>query len=404
MSHLLFPIDGLVAKSSVKHKPTELPRQLFYIIRGATDAVEALELFLELLSEPSVRSDAELQSNSGYLAFDAHVGDTACQLRASMFLEVINHSTMLGSSTTIAAMQSIAVSLKKVLEAAHQLVTKLLELDWNKIRSGALNELDIIKAGLTTDELLARLGWPGVTEAIFVYDSRSASSQESLVSQACSSSMASSLSELDDGPGACSTRIQSLETSNKRDNIHGETWNPSEQEQVICFIVYSYVLSKYKQLTAFGGVYRATLEPELALGVAQKLVKHEFGRQFVRPNKRAIAEEFLSLQRYVSDLSCAWLESKARRSCTLHPQHHALLQSTIRTSAKGVSSASSYVGYLVLRSLWAENATPIIIMTTRFCPSGMPPILHETISANSSCRLSSQLLPRDHARHPRQPR
>ena len=77
--------------------------------------------------------------------------------------------------------------------------------------------------------------------------------------------------------------------------------------------MYSYVLSKYKQLTSFGGVYQATLKPELAMEMGQKLTQEEFGRQFVRPNKRAVGDEFTSLQRYVSELSCAWLESQTRK-------------------------------------------------------------------------------------------
>jgi len=93
----------------------------------------------------------------------------------------------------------------------------------------------------------------------------------------------------------------------------------------------------------------------------------------VRPNKRAMGDEFTILQRYVSELSRAWLASQTRKLWSLRPQHHFLLNSTIRTSAKGVNSASSYVYSLVLRSLWAEASAPIIISTTRFCPSGKPP-------------------------------
>lgn len=55
MSHDIFPTDMLPTKcSAVRHKPAEIPRQLFYIIRGTTDAMEALELYLGLLFEPNV--------------------------------------------------------------------------------------------------------------------------------------------------------------------------------------------------------------------------------------------------------------------------------------------------------------------------------------------------------------
>ena len=137
------------------------------------------------------------------------------------------------------------------------------------------------------------------------------------------------------------------------------------------FVVYTHVLSKYKVLVAINGMYRATIKPELAFEAGCSLVRQDFGTQFVRPTKIAIGEKFLILQRYISGLSCKWLESNARKSWSIHLKLHSLLRSTIRTSTKGVSSFSSFVGYLVLRSLSAENATPMIISTTRFCPSGM---------------------------------
>lgn len=371
MSQLLLPTEGSFVKpSNVRHKPTELPRQLFYIIRGGTDAIEALELLLELLSESSIAEDKTTISRSGFLAFDAHVGDTACQLRACLLLEVTNYLKRPGSSTTIDAVRSTLRHLKGVVGNGQQLMGELLGLDWNKIRAGGLDKLRVPKAGLTMNELLARLGWSGMRRRLFPYDSRSASSAESGVSQDYPPSMELSLYGSEAGSSNLSTPEWGSETSDNDDEIHGMHWNPSDKQQVVRFLVYSYVLSKYKQLTAFSGVYRVTLKTELAFERGQRLTEQEFGHQFVRPNKRPIGEEFMSLQRYISELSCAWLESQARKSWTLHPEHHSLLRSSIRTSGKGVSSASSYVGYLVLRSFWAENSAPIVVMTTRFCPSG----------------------------------
>jgi hypothetical protein len=371
MSHLLLPTEGpFVKTSNLRHKPTELPRQLFSIIRGGTDAVEALELLLELCSESLIANDTTTLDRSGYLAFDAHVGDTACQLRACMLLEVAKLLRKPESYTVLDTIRSTLCDLKKVTEAAKRLLVGLLELDWNKIRAGGLEALKIPKAGMTVNELLVTLGWSGIRRDCFLYDSRSASSSESLASQDSPSSNTPSVYDSDMGSSSLSTPGPGSETSDDNDEINGVHWNPLDKQQVVRFVVYLYVLSKYKQLTSVGGVYRATLKPELAFETGQKLVQQEFGRQFVRPNKRAAGEEFTGLQRYVSELSCAWLGPQARKCWSLHPEHQSLLESTIRTSAKGVSSASSYVGYLVLRSLWGEESTPIIITTTRFCPSG----------------------------------
>lgn len=47
MSHILFPVEeSRLNPSNSRYKPTEIPRQLFYIIRATTDAIDALELFL----------------------------------------------------------------------------------------------------------------------------------------------------------------------------------------------------------------------------------------------------------------------------------------------------------------------------------------------------------------------
>jgi hypothetical protein len=373
MSHLLLPTLGPFVKSShIRHKPTELPRQLFYIIRGGTDAVEALELFLKLLLDFSTADNSTSVNCPGYLAFDAHVGDTACQLRACMLLEVTKLLRSAEAHSTVDKMRHALSNLNRVVIGALQLLAGLLQLDWSRIRAGGLEALGVPRAGLTMDELLTTLGWYGTCPESFRYDGSNASSMDSLPSQVTPSSMSSSLCGSDAGSSTRSTPERGSDASENNDGTNGWQWNPFDSEQAIRFVVYSYVLSKYKQLISFGGVYRATLKPELAFEVGQKLIQQDFGRQFVRPNKRAIGDEFVSLQRYISEVSCAWLESQARKLWSLHSQHHSLFRSTIRTSAKGVSSASSYVGYIVLRSLWAENSTPIVITTTRFCPSGKP--------------------------------
>ncbi|KZM20713.1 hypothetical protein ST47_g8139 [Ascochyta rabiei] len=359
MAHLIFPIEGSIIKaSSIRHKPTEIPRQLFYITRGATDAIEALELFLELLFEPSHQPQQDTHGSIGYLAFDAHVGDTACQLRACMLSDIMKHYRRPGSCVHVVAMRATISELKKLLENTTRLLTGLLDLDWNKIRSGGLEALGVPKSGMTLNELLFKLEWKIAEAKTLNYESSRGSSQESL------GSMASSLSGADFNDALPSNRSEFSAMSPE------EHWKPSDWRQVVQFLVYSYILSKYKQLIACNGVYRATLNPDRAFTMGQILLQREFGSQFVRPNKRAIEEEFLGLQRFVSGLSCAWLESRARTSWSIQPRFHSLLKSTIRTSAKGIHSVSSYVGFLMLRSLWAETSAPIIIMTTRFCPSG----------------------------------
>jgi hypothetical protein len=66
------------------------------LVRGALDAIEALELFRGLL----LGTNNDPQS-VGFMAFDAHGGDTACHLRAGMLLEVFSVHRQLVLNQTI---------------------------------------------------------------------------------------------------------------------------------------------------------------------------------------------------------------------------------------------------------------------------------------------------------------
>ena len=368
MSTLLFPfeIDGS-KPTNLKHKPTELPRQLFHIIRGATDALEALSLYIQLLTESSLPSDTDL----GYHSFDAHVGDTACQLRACMLLEVTTSLKQDGMSSTVAVIASKISELEQLLHRSRELLTQLLVLDWKKIQSGALDKLGLTKAGLTTEELLVMLGWSKQLQ--LAGQSRTTSSRSSYTSLQSVLGMTPTSSNVSEGWNTPASSVGDAETLAPMSKSRHH-WDLSNSDMIIKFLVSSYVLSKYKQLTKINGVYLATLNPELAFQESQRLCPPDFGRQlgkqFVHPTKRANGEELLGLQRFLSDLSCAWLGTRSCDMPGLHPNHRALLNSATRTSAKGVKSTSSYVSYLVLRSLWGEGASPMIITTTRFCPSG----------------------------------
>lgn len=369
MSTLLFPFDSDASKAShLKHKPTELPRQLFHILRGATDAHEALSLYVQLLTEPSLQ---ELGSNLGYHSFDAHVGDTACQLRACMLLEVTTRLRQDNTSSTVAVITSTIYELEQLLHQSRELLKELLVLDWKKIQSGALDKLGLTKAGLTTEELLIKLGWSKQLQLADL--SRIASSRSSYTSVQTALSMTPNPSDLSEGWITPASSIGDSETSVSMSKSRRH-WDLFNSDMIIKFLVSSYVLSKYKQLTTINGVYLATLNPELAFQESQRLCPSNFvqqlGKQFVHPTKRANGEEFLGLQRFLSNLSCAWLGTQSCDMPGLHPNHRALLNSATRTSAKGVKSTSSYVSYLVLRSLWGEGSSPMIITTTRFCPSG----------------------------------
>lgn len=74
---------------------------------------------------------------------------------------------------------------------------------------------------------------------------------------------------------------------------------------------------------------------------------------------------------------------------------HRLLQSSRRTSSKSLTSVPSYLGYLVLRQLWASESIPVLIVDRHFCGKGLCLCSHASIRAKkltSSHRVSCQLL------------
>jgi hypothetical protein len=55
----------------------------------------------------------------GYLAFDAYVGDSSCQLRACMLLEILNRYRQRGSpAMEVCSIEQTIERLKKVIENA----------------------------------------------------------------------------------------------------------------------------------------------------------------------------------------------------------------------------------------------------------------------------------------------
>ncbi|KAI4861028.1 hypothetical protein F4820DRAFT_465099 [Hypoxylon rubiginosum] len=82
MAHFLFPVSDSVDQPRRK---TDYLFLLEDFVRGSIDSINALNLFHDLVTEQHNSPDS-----AGFLAFDPHVGDTGCQLRVRMFLEVFD--------------------------------------------------------------------------------------------------------------------------------------------------------------------------------------------------------------------------------------------------------------------------------------------------------------------------
>lgn len=380
MSTYLFPA-GKHAKfsTSARHKPISIPRHLFNIIRGASDAVDALQLFLNLLQEEDVD-----KTSPGYLAFDAHVGDTSCQLRACMLLEILNRYRQHSSSAMeVRSIEQTIERLKKVIENARTFCQDVCNL---AVTKAAPETLGVSKHGMSIDEILQRLQWTEVrgsrrsqempnpasfysvaSSVVSRSTSRDRSSEGSVGNTNTLTSSATSISD--------NTSTEHIEKRSEVPSVvfaeaSSDYWEPWDWHQVVHFLVYSYVLSKYKHFTIRANVYGANINPQLAFQFGHQLLDGKFSHPYQPPTKKPIEQEFSVLQSYLSDLSCSWLSSTSRM---FSPDRHlmtSLLDKSKRTSAKGVSSVSCYLGYLVLRELWAQTSTPLMVVSRRYCSHG----------------------------------
>lgn len=322
MATYLFPAGKHSKISfSATHKPSAIPRHLFNIVRGGKDAIDALQLFLKLLHEE------DFDPNSpGYMAFDAHVGDTSCQLRAGMLLEIFNRYRQHDSSTTeVQFIKNTIEHLEKVVENAHSFCKDVCNIGMSKAGPASLG---MSKHGMSIDEVLQRLGW-GELQTLnhsqqalsrpplifFASDMTSQSTGQgssSGISLSSSNTTVSSATSISDIVSADQQEECSKVPSVVFAEATSDYWEPWDWHQVVHFLVYSYVLSKYKHFTIRAHVYGANIDPQAAFDYSHQLLDGQFPHPCQPPTKRSIEQEFAVLQSYLSDLSCSWLSSTSR--------------------------------------------------------------------------------------------
>jgi len=322
MATYLFPAGKHArSSSSAPHKPFAIPRHLFNIVRGANDAIDALQLFLKLLRE----NDFDINS-PGYMAFDAHVGDTACQLRACMLLEIFNRYRQHVSSTTeVCFIEQTIKHLKKVVDNAQSFCKEVCDIGMSKNGPAALG---ISKQGMSINEILRKIGWTeprksGRTQEVSnpaVIVSVASSVTSPPISQASASRISVGSTNTSASGAASISQIDPFDLEEEQTRVPSivyaqatsDYWEPWDWHQVVHFLVYSYVLSKYKNFTIRAHVYGANISPQSAFDCSNQLLDGNFPHPCQPPTKKPIELEFATLQSYLSDCSCAWLSSTAR--------------------------------------------------------------------------------------------
>ncbi|KAJ5750842.1 hypothetical protein N7533_007870 [Penicillium manginii] len=235
-----------------------IPSLLSDVVCAASDSLDALELFSELLQENHASS-----SSTGYMAFDAHVGDTACQLRALMIMALRHHLLKDGRLARFQRhVASMIDALQNVIIRARD-SCRMLTAKGSNFEKFGFN-----RAGESRCSLLMKLGW---VEPISEHETRSSGSIEE--------------------------------------------WNPDNFQQVIRLLTYSYILSKYKTFVRRKHIIGAELDPEIPIQYAARLMESDYNsKNPVFPywtQQKRVEHDFQCMQVWLSQLSCAWLQSLA---------------------------------------------------------------------------------------------
>ncbi|KAB8255541.1 hypothetical protein BDV32DRAFT_141996 [Aspergillus pseudonomiae] len=366
------------------------------IVRASSDAIDALTLYRRLIFAEDAYVD-----NAGFTAFDAHVGDTSCQLQAGMLLDLTKKHRYWALSSS----DKEASWLDKYIERLTNLTIERIHPE--KLGIGPKKD--------SPDGLLRHLGWDeqeilSSITAIYPisqvkkprthkgclngWDLIEEGQQEQLVTkcqenalwQICNDPAVLNNSiahhedmdivivdDTDVRPTAERVPPSCASTASSNEAVDGIEWNPLDAWTMVRFITYCIVLSKYKGFRRFQHVVGARIDPEAAIQAGDEMVRDVwdyslFHYKYSKATRR-IELEFGILQSWVSKLSCAWLYDIAKAS-SASPGIDSLMMRTIRTSSTNLTCIPTYVGYLAMRELWGKDGDPLILVDRHFCDSG----------------------------------
>lgn len=294
------------------------------IVRASSDAIDALSLYRRLIFVEGPGAE-----NVGFAAFDAHVGDTSCQLRACMLLDLTrqHREWAAASSGHVTWLDSYIEKLRKVHENGREVLAKL-----------TFNRTHPEKLGIGAEEdtpigILNNLGWsepevPGCPEGLYP-NLLEGSSTGFGFQHSYKRTKGLSLGAIGEFSVAV---VQVGQPAEKKPRAKGyvsplldnnstdaaAAWDPVDTRILVRFLVYSFVLSKYKTFRQFKHTVGGRLHPETAISEGDFMV-HDVWEKSVRDYKysnapRRINQEFRALQTWISELSCAWLCHIAKES------------------------------------------------------------------------------------------
>jgi hypothetical protein len=287
------------------------------VVRGCSDAIDALSLFEDLLHGRNNNADS-----LGFMAFDAHGGDTGCQLRAGMILDLWTSQRHICTNRLTSSIQTplwiteTVNNLRQLRDACRFVCSQLTQ---KRIKPEVLG---LGKSQDTASNIVAVLGWSEFCETPML-----ALGLPSIHSDKADTSSEDSDSDVGDSSpiptrSASATPCTSPSVSTNDGNsdvlwpIQTE-WSMKDSATMIRFIVYAFVLSKYKRFCRLDNIVGARVEPELAARYGSELIADWLNSRngdYKSGKTARIGLEMRVMQEWLSDYSCAWIRSLSDRS------------------------------------------------------------------------------------------
>ncbi|KAK7428409.1 hypothetical protein QQZ08_005028 [Neonectria magnoliae] len=365
MSNFLFPANDSVDHAKRKYA---YPALLGDIVRGSRDSIDALRLFQELL-----RGNETSSSSIGFMAFDAHGGDTGCHLRAGMFLEtfkVYRDMFLLDSDGWQDFERSVENLVQRLQEVSARAQEACARLTKEKVKPG--------KVGFhanqeTPRNFLVKLGWTG---------------------QVQSKSLASGLSS--EASSFSDKNLSSSSDEDLKDDVGAKnpTWNVLHFSTLVRFVIYSFILSRHKTFSYHKEVLIGRLDLPEVDKITKELMEPYWDMQYSaykHPGPKRLDREFSDIQSWLSKLSCEWLSSLADR-LSVPTGASGLMARTLQKSPKGLTAAACYPGFLVQRTTFSHLKSPILLVDRYFCSHGYHVNVFEAEVSQARKRRSFDLI------------
>ncbi|KAJ5382531.1 hypothetical protein N7517_000442 [Penicillium concentricum] len=315
MSYTVLPFGA----TSASQKRENYPLLLSDIVRDCTDAIDSLTLFEELVSSQNHENNA-----AGFKAFDGHVGETACHIRAGILLEIYSFYQK-GPHTEVehprkdSQISSYIERLEVTRKNAQTICSKLTSENTCPSRLGFGSKFDAM------DKIITSLGWiePG------------------------------------DHPASNDSEVPE--------------WDVENHHIVIRYLIGMFILGKYRQCCKSPTqsiVIR--LQPKDAAAYASRLISAFWDQKnslYKTTGSNRLDVRFKNLQKWISAISCSWVRIWAAR-LSFSEVAQRLVDNSIKKSPKGHLVIAAYVGFLVCRRAWAANNWPVLLVDRHFCSEG----------------------------------